>query len=97
MVAEHSTDLLTGGLTASAIARQAHLPEHVVRQGMQEIAKSDPELRFARKDGEFLLFRGAPVDAAEPASIGMIERIKRLLSGEGNEAAKINVLAGQNQ
>lgn len=87
------TDLLTGGLSAAAIARDVNLPEEVVRQSFHEVSKEDPELRVARKDGEFLLFRGAPLEAAERKSMNVVDRIRRLLSGEGNETAKINLLA----
>ena len=92
-IEERRTDLLTGGLSASAIARETNLPEEVVRQGFQELAKEDSELRLARKDGEFLLFRGAPAEPQERKSMNVVDRIRRLLSGEGNETAKINLLA----
>jgi hypothetical protein len=87
------TDLLLGGLSASAIAREVHLPEEIVRQGFSELAKEDSELRVARKDGEFLLFRGALSEPAERKPMNVMDRIRRLLSGEGNETAKINLLA----
>ncbi len=87
------TDLLTGGLSASALARETNLPEELVRQGFLELSKGDAELRLARKDGEFLLFRGAPAEPGERKSMNVIDRIRRLLSGEGNESAKINLLA----
>ena len=93
VVEERSADLLTGGLSVSAVAEEVHLPEDVVRQGFVQVAESDPELRVAKKDGEFLLFRGAPAQSQEKKSMNVIERIKQLFSGEGDEAAKINLLA----
>ncbi len=93
IVKDRSADLLTGGLSVSAIARQSSLPADVVREGFERIAAEDPELRVAKKQGEFLLFRGAPAQAQEKLSMNVVDRIRRLLSGEGNEAAKINLLA----
>lgn len=93
VIEERSADLLTGGLSVSSIARAANLPEPVVREGFEQIAAADPELRMAKKDGEFLLFRGAPVRGMEKKGMNVIDRIRQLFSGEGDEAAKINVLA----
>ncbi len=93
VIADRSTDLLTGGLSASSIARSVNLPEEVVRQGFEQTARTDPELRVSRQDGEFLLFRGAPVSPQEKRAMNVIERIRQLFSREGEESAKINVLA----
>jgi hypothetical protein len=93
IVQERSADLLTGGLSVSSVARAAHLPEQVVRDGFEKIAAADGELRTATKDGEFLLFRGAPAKSQENRSMSVIERLKQLLSGAADEAAKINLLA----
>jgi hypothetical protein len=92
-IAERSTDLLTGGLSASSIARSVNLPEEVVRQGFEQTALKDPELRVSHQDGEFLLFRGAPQSPQEKRAMNVIDRIRQLFSREGDEAAKINVLA----
>jgi len=92
-VQERGAELLTGGLSASSLARSLNLPEATVRQGLEEVAKSDPELKVSRVDGEFLLFRGAPVASAEKRSMSMMDRILQLFSREGDESAKINVLA----
>jgi len=93
LIEERSADLLTGGLSVSSIARDANLPEPVVREGFEQIVVADPELRMAKKDGEFLLFRGAAVRGMEKKGMNVIDRIRQLFSGEGDEAAKINVLA----
>ncbi len=93
VIADRSADLLTGGLSVSSVARAANLPEDVVRQGFDQVAATDPELRVSRKDGEFLLFRGAAPRALERKSMNVIDRIRQLFSGEGDEAAKINLLA----
>ncbi len=93
VIEDRSADLLTGGLSVSSIARAANLPEPVVREGFEQIAATDPELRVTRKDGEFLLFRGAPMRGMEKKGMNVIDRIRQLFSGEGEEAAKINVLA----
>lgn len=91
-IEEKSADLLTGGLSVSSIAAKTSLPEDVVRRGFEQVAADDPELRVADKGGEFLLFRGAPV-RQERKPMNVIERIKQLLSGEGDETEKINLLA----
>ncbi len=93
LVEERSADLLTGGISASSVAENANLPEHLVRRGFEQVAAADPELRITRKAGELLLFRGAPVVTQEKKSMNVIDRIKQLLSGEGDTTAKINVLA----
>ncbi len=93
VIADRSTDLLTGGLSASSIARSVNLPEEVVRQGFEQVARQDPELRVSHQDAEFLLFRGAPVSPQEKRAMNVIDRIRQLFSREGDESAKINVLA----
>ena len=93
LIDDRSADLLTGGLSASSVARAVNLPEEVVRQGFEKVAETDPELKVAKKDGEFLLFRGAPIHPQEKRSMNVIDRIRQLFSGEGDEAAKINLLA----
>jgi len=93
LLEENSADLLTGGVSAADLARRARVSEDLVRQGFEGVAAADPELRLARKDGDLLLFRGAPVRHRERKSMNVIERIKQLLSGEGDDAEKINLLA----
>ena len=92
-VAQHGAELLTGSLSVSSVASSIRLPEDVVRQGFREVADEDPELRVTEKDGEFLLFRGAPALAQEKRSMSVVDRIKQLFSSEGEEAEKINLLA----
>lgn len=93
MIADHSTDLLTGGLSVSQLAAEANLPEKIVQEGFERVAEDDPELRVAQKNGEFLLYRGAAQQPGGKRSMNMIERVRRLFSGEGNETEKINVLS----
>lgn len=93
LVEENSADLLTGGVAASSLARKANLPVELVRQGFEGVAASDPELRLAKKDGDFLLYRGAPVQSRERKSMNVIDRIKQLLAGDADDGEKINVLA----
>lgn len=91
-VQESSADLLTGSLSVSSTAARLGLAPETVRRGFEEAAKADPELKLTRRDGEWLLFRGAPAPLTEKKSMGVIDRIRQLLSGEGDEAAKINLL-----
>jgi len=93
VIEEHSADLLTGGLSASSVAKKVGLPEDVVRLALERTAAADPELRLSKKEGEFLLFRGASVQRQERRAMNVIDRIRQLFSGEGDEAEKINLLA----
>lgn len=93
LIDEHSADLLSGGLTASVIARKANLPEHLVRRAFDQLAARDPELHAHREDGECYLYRGAPADTGEKKSMNVIDRIKQMFAKEGDEASKINMLS----
>lgn len=92
VVEEHRTDLLIGGLSVSAVARIANVPEELARQGFEKLAAADPELRVVKREGEFLLFRGAPV-RAEKKAMNVIDRIRQMFSGDGDTAQQINLLA----
>jgi len=93
VVEEHSADLLTAGLSSSSLMNETGLEKDVVRRGLEKAATADPELKVAEKDGEFLLFRGAPVQPQEKKSMNVVERIRQLFSREGAEAEKMNLLA----
>ncbi len=93
VVEEASADLLMGSLSLEQVVERTALPEAVAKAAMEEIAKTDPELKLARKDGTFLLYRGAAAMPGEKSSVSMIERIKQLFSREGDDKQKINLLA----
>ncbi len=93
LLESHRAELLTGGLSASAIAGEANLPEHIVRQGFDQLAAVDPELHVTRNDGECLLYQGAAMAHQERKSMNVIDRIRQLFSGDGDEAEKVNLLA----
>ncbi len=88
-----SADLLTGGVSLSSVSREVSLPPVVVRAAFERVAAADPELRLTAKEGEVLLFRGAPAQAQEKKPMNVIDRIRQMFSGEGNETEKINLLA----
>lgn len=92
-IEERGADLLVGGLNASSLAARLDLPEAVVAQAFQQAALADPELKTTRKSGEVLLYRGAAAATQEKASMNVIDRIRALFDREGDEAAKINLLA----
>lgn len=93
-IEDRSPDLLTGGLTASDLARQLELPPPLVQQAFERAAKENPELRVSKRAGEMMLFRGAPVlSDEEDGSMSLAGWIKSLFSREGEEAKKINVLS----
>ena len=93
LIDERSADLLTGGLSVSQLASESHLPEEMVRRGVEQAAQRDPELRIARQDGEWLVFRGAPAASSERKPMNVIDRIRQLFARDGGEPEKINVLA----
>lgn len=93
MIQEKSADMVTGGVSAESIGRLADLPPEIVKQAFERVAEDDPELHVSDKGGELLLFRGAPVGRLEKKSMNVIERLRQLLSSDGDEAAKINLLA----
>lgn len=93
VVEEASADLLMGSLSLDQVVERTALPEAVAKAAMEEIVKTDPELKLARKDGTFLLYRGAAAMPGEKSSVSMIERIKQLFSREGDDKQKINLLA----
>jgi len=93
-IEERRTDLLTGGLSASSMARRLELPVPLVRQAFESAAKEDPELRLSRGSGDVLLFRGAALlSDAEEGSMSLADWVKSLFSSKGEEAKKINVLS----
>lgn len=92
-IEERSTDLLTGGLSVTNVARQLDLPPRVVEAGFAAATKADPELRASRRDGDVFLYRGAAaLPSVESGSMSITDWIKNLFSKEGDEAAKINAL-----
>ncbi|MCG3129475.1 MAG: hypothetical protein FLDDKLPJ_00208 [Phycisphaerae bacterium] len=92
-VEDASADLLMGSLSLEQIVERTGLPESVVKSALEEVVKTDPELKLAKKDGTFLLYRGAAAMPGEKPSVGMIERIRQLFSREGDDKQKINLLS----
>ena len=92
-VERRSADLLTGGLSASSIANRLDLPQEMVNKALEGVSSADPELRTTRREGEVLLFRGAPVRRQESKSMNVLDRLRQLLSTEGDEVGKINLLS----
>ena len=88
----HRTDLLTGAMSASSVAKKVSLGEPMVQEAFARMAKKDGELRLSRNEGDFLLYRGAPTPIAEKQSMSVIDRIKQLFSGDGDDVEKMNVL-----
>ncbi|MCP4246597.1 MAG: hypothetical protein GY778_06075 [bacterium] len=91
-IRDRGADLLVGGMEAGSVAARMDLPAPVVAEAFQQAALDDPELRVARKSGQVLLYRGAPA-AQEKSGMNVIDRIRALFSGEGDESEKINLLA----
>jgi hypothetical protein len=88
-----SADLLTGGISASAMAEQLNVPKKLAVAAIEKMAQGDPELHMTVKNGDALLYRGAAQTTTESPFMNVIDRIRQLFSSEGDEAEKINVLA----
>jgi len=84
-------DLVSGGLSVSVLAERLGLPPRLVAAAFEQAAAADPELRISRQNDEILLYRGAA--ASLEGDTSMVDRIRDLFSGKGNEARKINALS----
>ncbi|MCO6435946.1 MAG: hypothetical protein J5J06_02535 [Phycisphaerae bacterium] len=92
VIGERHADLITGGVSVETLARDAGLAENVVREACEQAVRDDPELRLSNVEGQWLLFRGAS-SRQENRTMNVIDRIRQLFSGEGDENAKVNLLA----
>ena len=92
-IRERSTDLLTGGLSAGGLAARLQLPPKVVQTAFEVESRADPELRLAKRSGDFLLYRGAPALVGEEDTMSLAQWIKSLFFSAGEEGRKIDVLA----
>ncbi len=93
-IRDRSSDLLTGGLSAGGLATRLQVPAKVVQAAFEAASHDDPELRVAKRSGEYLLYRGAPAAVGEEdSSMSLAQWIKSLFSSAGEEAKKIDVLA----
>ncbi len=91
-IARRSVDLLTGGLSAAAIAEHMGLSRQVVASAFEQCAANDPELRVGRQRDDVLLYRGASA-SLETSDMSMVNWLRQLFSREGNETRKINALS----
>jgi hypothetical protein len=92
-IRERSTDLLTGGLSAGGLAARLQLPPKVVQTAFEVESRTDPELRLAKRSGDYLLYRGAPAVVGEEDTMSLAQWIKSLFFSAGEESRKIDVLA----
>lgn len=91
-IENRGADLVTGGLSASAMAGRLGLPAKLVATAFEQAASADPELKISRQRDEVLLFRGAPARLND-SEASMSSRIRQLFSREGDESRKINALS----
>ena len=92
-IQRRSADLVTGSLSASSLAARLNLPQPLVIQAMEVVAREDPELRITRESDGFLMYRGVSAQPAERLSMNVVDRIRQLFAREGDETTKINVLS----
>ncbi len=90
-IAAGSAELLSSGLSVSAVAGRLNLPPQLIDRAFQQAARQDPQLHVTKQAGETILFRGVATNQ-ETAPMSMIDRIRQLFSREGDEAKKINML-----
>src|SRR5690606_26556996 len=87
-------DLLTGSLSADALAREMALPEPLIVNAFEQIARERPELHVSKRSGTATLFRGvASASYEENRSMSITDWIRGLFSKAGDEQNKINMLA----
>lgn len=91
-IESRAADLVTGGLSAAGIAERLGLTTRLVATAFEQTAGTDSELRVSRQRDDVLLFRGAPARFRESEN-SMVNWVRQLFSGEGDEARKINVLS----
>lgn len=93
-IQSRSADLLTGSLSADALAKEMGLPVPLISNAFEQVAHEVPELHVSKKSGVATLFRGVPsASYEEDKSMSITDWIRSLFSKEGDEANKINVLA----
>ncbi len=90
-IESRSAALIAGGLTIEEIASGAGVTAEQALLGIRRAMERDPSLKLSNSKEGRLLYRGAP--SVEESSMSMMDRIRQMLGGEGNEARKINVLA----
>jgi len=84
-------DLLTGGLSASAIGEKLGLPVQLVAMAFEQMA-AEADLKTSPQGKDVLLYRGA-ANGVEDNKMSMMDRLKQLLSREGDEKQKIDTLS----
>jgi hypothetical protein len=90
---DHSAVLLTGGFSVEQVAEQTGLDPRVVAEGFERYAADDPEIHVSRQSDDMLIYRGAAAETKESFSMSMVDRIRQLFSGDGDERQKINELS----
>jgi len=83
--------LVTGSLSAEAMAEKLQLPRDLVAQAFRQIADRDGELRISDNGADVLLYRGAAASGTEDSDMSVGDWIRQLFGLAGNEAKKINL------
>lgn len=86
-----AAELVAGGLRDRDLAAALGVSPAIVARAMKLATQRDPALKLSTSQDGCLLYRGAPAD--EESTMSMMDRIRQLLSGEGNEVRKINLLS----
>jgi hypothetical protein len=102
-IGENQHELAGSGLAADRIAAKLQLAQQFVDAELKAYAKSNAGMQAKRLDGRMVLFRdGATIASSMTASgsaenggsnMPLIERIKALFAGKGDEEKKISFLA----
>ncbi len=88
-------DLLTGGLGGDRLAARTGLPLAWVESELKRYAKDNAGLTAKRLDGKWVLFRqgSAPAASSGGSDMPLLDRIRSLFSGKGDNEKKIEFLS----
>jgi hypothetical protein len=95
-IARQHGELTGSGISADKLAKQAELPMPLVESALRSYAKEHAGCVAKKLDGRLVLFREGsilPQDAAGGQSMPMIDRIRSLFGGRGENEKKIAFLS----
>jgi hypothetical protein len=91
LIEEREADLITGGVSATSIAKAAQLPESLVAATFRQVAGNDSGRRLTEDGGDPVLFRVAEATERKQ-SMSLFDRMKSIFGGEGGPQRQIDLL-----
>jgi len=86
-------DLGGAGLAADKLSTKTELPINFVESELKSFAKQNPGLTAKRLDGRLVLFREGMNLPAGGLNMALVDRLKSLFGGRGNDEKKIAFLS----